>query len=37
MEILIPGLILVALMVYVSTRIKRAAARAFEPENVDAR
>ena len=35
MEILIPGLILVALMVYLSTRIKRAAARAFEPEIVE--
>jgi len=30
MELLIPGLILVALMVYASTRIKKSAARAFE-------
>ena len=35
MELLIPGLILVALMVYASTRIKKSAARAFEPEMVD--
>lgn len=35
MEILIPGLILVALMVYVSTRIKRTAADAYERERVD--
>lgn len=35
MELLIPGLILVALMVYASTRIKRTAAEAFEPEIVD--
>ena len=35
MELLIPGLILVALMAYVSTRIKRSAARAFEPELID--
>jgi hypothetical protein len=35
MELLIPGLILVALMVYVSTRIKRAAERAFEAEQID--
>ena len=34
MELLIPGLILVALMVYVSTRIKRAAAAAFEEEQI---
>jgi hypothetical protein len=32
MEILIPGLALVALMVYVSTRIKRSAAKAFNEE-----
>jgi hypothetical protein len=32
MEILIPGLALVALMVYVSTRIKRSAAKAFDQE-----
>jgi hypothetical protein len=35
MELLIPGLILVALMVYASTRIKRTAARAFEAETVE--
>jgi hypothetical protein len=35
MEFLIPGLILVALMVYASTRIKRVAAEAFEPETVE--
>ncbi len=35
MELLIPGLILVALMVYASTRIKRSAARAFEAETVE--
>jgi hypothetical protein len=35
MELLIPGLILVALMVYASTRIKRSAAEAFEPETVE--
>ena len=35
MEILIPGLILVALMVYASTRIKRSAAKAFEAETID--
>jgi hypothetical protein len=34
MELLIPGLILVALMAYVSTRIKRSAVRAFEPEAI---
>lgn len=34
MELLIPGLILVALMAYVSTRIKKSAARAFEAEHV---
>jgi hypothetical protein len=34
MELLIPGLILVALMAYASTRIKRAAARAFEAESI---
>lgn len=33
--ILIPGLILVALMVYASTRIKRTAATAFEPETIE--
>jgi hypothetical protein len=35
MELLIPGLILVALMVYASTRIKRSAARAFEAEYIE--
>jgi hypothetical protein len=35
MELLIPGLILVALMVYASTRIKRSAAAAFEAETVE--
>lgn len=35
MELLIPGLILVALMVYASTRIKKSAAQAFEPETID--
>jgi hypothetical protein len=34
MELLIPGLILVGLMVYASTRIKRSAARAFEEETI---
>jgi hypothetical protein len=36
MEILILGIILVALMAYVSTRIKKSAARAFEREVVEA-
>ena len=35
MELLIPGLILVALMVYASTRIKKSAAAAFEPETIE--
>ena len=35
MEILIFGVILVGLMVYASTRIKRSAAQAFEPESID--
>jgi hypothetical protein len=35
MEILIPGLILVALMVWASTKIKRDAAAAFEPEMIE--
>jgi len=35
MELLIPGLLLVALMVYVSTRIKRTAADAYEAEGVE--
>jgi hypothetical protein len=34
MELLIPGLILVALMVYVSTKIKKNAARAYEQETI---
>jgi len=35
LAILIPGLILVALMVYASTRIKRVAAEAFEAETIE--
>ena len=35
MEILIPGLIIVALMVYASTRIKRSAAAAFDSEAIE--
>ena len=35
MEILILGLILVGLMVYASTRIKKRAAEAFEPELIE--
>lgn len=35
MEFLIPGLILVALMVYASTKIKRSAAAAFEAEKIE--
>ena len=35
MELLIPGLILVALMVYASTKIKKTAAMAFEAETVE--
>lgn len=35
MELLIPGLILVALMVYASTKIKKIAARAYEPETFE--
>jgi hypothetical protein len=35
MEILIPGLLLVALMVYLSTRIKRTAAEAFAEERIE--
>lgn len=35
MEILIVGSLLVALMVYVSTKIKKAAALAYEPEHVE--
>lgn len=36
MELLIPGLILVAIMVWASTRIKRNAAAAFDEELIDA-
>ena len=35
MELLIPGLLLVALMVYASTKIKKAAAAAYEPESIE--
>jgi hypothetical protein len=35
MELLIPGLILVALMVYASTKIKKRAAEAFEEEHIE--
>lgn len=35
MEIFIVGLVLVAVMVFVSTKIKSSAAQAFEPERVD--
>ncbi|HLA94943.1 MAG TPA: hypothetical protein VK612_04425 [Pyrinomonadaceae bacterium] len=35
MELLIPGLALVAFMIWASTRIKRNAAAAFEPETID--
>ncbi|MEP6788444.1 MAG: hypothetical protein ABJB40_08435 [Acidobacteriota bacterium] len=35
MELLIPGLILVALMVYASTRIKKTAAAAFDAETIE--
>jgi len=35
MEILIVGVILVALMVFVSTKIKKSAAQAFEPETIE--
>jgi hypothetical protein len=35
MEILIIGAIVVALMVYASTKIKRSAAAAFEPETIE--
>jgi len=35
MELLIPGLILVALMVYASTRIKKSAAEAYEAETIE--
>lgn len=36
MELLIPGLIIVAIMVYASTRIKRSAARAFDRDEIAA-
>jgi len=36
MELLIPGLILVALMVWASTKIKKTAADAFEAESIEA-
>ena len=35
MELLIPGLILVAVMVYLSTKIKKRAADAFNAESID--
>ncbi|MFN3419309.1 MAG: hypothetical protein ACK42A_08220 [Pyrinomonadaceae bacterium] len=35
MELLIPGLIIVALMVWASTKIKRISAAAFEPEVIE--
>ena len=35
MELLIPGLLLVALMVWASTKIKKRAAGAFEPEFIE--
>jgi hypothetical protein len=35
MECLIPGLILVGLMIYASTRIKRASAGAYAPETIE--
>lgn len=35
MELLIPGLILVALMVYASTKLKKITASAFEPETIE--
>lgn len=35
LSILIPGLILVALMAYASTRIKKNAAAAFDPETIE--
>jgi hypothetical protein len=35
MELLIPGLALVALMVYLSTKIKKSAAEAYEPEEIE--
>jgi hypothetical protein len=35
MELLIPGLVLVALMIYASTRIKKSAAAAYESETIE--
>lgn len=35
MEILIVGVVIVALMAYVSTKIKKSAAEAFEPEQIE--
>lgn len=35
MELLIPGLILVALMIYASTKIKKSAAQAYKAEFID--
>jgi hypothetical protein len=35
MELLVPGLIIVALMVYASTKIKRNSAKAFEEEKIE--
>jgi glutamate/tyrosine decarboxylase-like PLP-dependent enzyme len=35
MELIIPGLILVALMVWASTKIKRSAAKAFDAEHIE--
>ena len=35
MELLIPGLLLVAFMVWASTRIKKIAASAFDPETIE--
>jgi hypothetical protein len=35
MELLIPGLLLVAFMVWASTRIKKTAAAAFDPETIE--
>jgi hypothetical protein len=35
MELLVPGLILVALMVYASTKIKRNTAKAYEEEKIE--
>src|SRR4051812_15343952 len=35
MELLVPGLIIVALMVYASTKIKRHSVKAFEGEKIE--